>query len=57
MYPNASVGEICDTVIHASSINKHILSTKDSLDEQIEMIKCIEESIKKVEYIQGTLFN
>ena len=56
-YPNASIGEICDVIILASSINKNILNINDSLPEQIEMIKTIEEQIKKQEYKQGTLFN
>ena len=56
-YPNASIVEICDVIILASSINKNILNINDSLPEQIEMIKTIEEQIKKQEYKQGTLFN
>lgn len=56
-YPNVSVGEIGDIAIKAGVIDKDILSTKDSMEEQIEMIKCIEEHVKKNEYKQGTLFN
>lgn len=56
-YPNVSVGEIGDIAIQAGCIDVDILSTKDSIVEQIEMVKNIENNIKKFEYIQGTLFN
>lgn len=56
-YPDVSVGEIGDIAIQASCIDADILSTKDSIAEQIEMIKCIETNKKKFEYKQGRLFN
>lgn len=56
-YPNVSVGKIGDVVIRAGCIDKDILNTKDSMEEQIEIIKTIENQIKKFEYKQGRLFN
>jgi hypothetical protein len=56
-YPDVSVGEIGDIAIKAGCIDKDILSTPDSIAEQLEMVKNIENNIKKFEYKQGTLFN
>lgn len=56
-YPDVSVGEIGDIAIKAGCIDKDILCTKDSIAEQLEMVKNIETNIKKFEYKQGTLFN
>jgi len=56
-YPDASVGEIGKVNIKASQIDADILSTPDTITEQLEMVKNIEDNIKKNEYVQGTLFN
>ena len=55
-YPDVSVGEIGEIAVKARYIDKDILNTKDSIAEQLEMIKNIETNIKKNEYVQGTLF-
>lgn len=56
-YPDVSVGEIGGIAIKAGCIDADILSTPDSIAEQLEMVKCIETDIKKFEYKQGRLFN
>ena len=56
-YPDVSVGEIGDVAIQAGCIDADILNTPDSIAEQLEMVKNIENNIKKFEYKQGTLFN